>query len=125
MPHLTMEYSANLDAGLDMNVLCEAVHGTLMESGLFEPGAPRVRAVCCEAYAIADKLPQNGFLDAVLKMGQGRSDEDRKRLGEALFATLKAQTAHLLAEPHFALTLQIREIDSAFSWKKNSPKKKF
>ena len=41
-------------------------------------------------------------------------------LGEALFATLQKATEHLLAEPYFALSLQIREIDDAFSWKKNA-----
>ena len=120
MPHVTMEYSANLDAELDMKHLCEEVNGAVMASGLFEAGAPRVRAIRCEAYVIADKMPKNGFLDNVLKMGRGRSEEDRKRLGEALFATLQKATEHLLAEPYFALSLQIREIDDAFSWKKNA-----
>ena len=120
MPHVTMEYSANLDAKLDMAALCAAVADAALATGIFEIGAVRVRAVRCDAYAIADRLPENAFLDAVLKMGQGRSAEDRKRLGEALFETLQARTAHLLAEPHFALTLQLREIDDAFSWKRNA-----
>lgn len=120
MPHVTMEYSANLDSVLDMKALCDEVLGAVLASGLFEAGAPRVRAVRCEAWAVADNVPQNGFLDVVVKMGQGRSSEDRTRLGEALFATLQHATAHLLAEPHFALSLQIREIDDAYSWKKNA-----
>ncbi len=58
MPHFTMEYSANLDAAVDFDGLCKAVHMTMMETGLFELGAVRVRAFRAESYAVADLLPQ-------------------------------------------------------------------
>ncbi|WP_189523166.1 SRPBCC domain-containing protein, partial [Mesorhizobium sp. M8A.F.Ca.ET.213.01.1.1] len=48
------EYSANLDAKVDMGALCELVSRTILETGLFEQGAVRVRAFRADAYAIAD-----------------------------------------------------------------------
>jgi 5-carboxymethyl-2-hydroxymuconate isomerase len=120
MPHFNIEYSANLEAELDMTTLCRLVHATLLESGLFELGAVRVRAKSLSHYAITDLLPENAFVDMVLRMGEGRSEEDRKALGEAIFAAVSLFCADRLAEPHFALSLEIREIDARLSWKKNS-----
>ncbi len=44
MPHFTMEYSSNLDGTVDFDGLCRAVHETILDTGLFELGAVRVRA---------------------------------------------------------------------------------
>lgn len=120
MPHLTVEYSANLDGRTDVARLCDALLATLLDTKLFEVGAVRVRAIRCEAYAIADRLPDNAFIDLNLRIGKGRSDEEKKRTGEALFACATQMLSPLFETPHFALSLEIREIDAALSWKKNA-----
>lgn len=120
MPHVTIEYSANLGPGVDMNDICRVVHAQMMQSSLFELGAVRVRALKAEAFAIADQLPENAFVDVSIRMGVGRSTEDRKKLGDAVFAGLSAALAGQLATTSFALSLEIREISADLSWKKNS-----
>lgn len=120
MPHFTMEYSSNLDGQVDFPALCRAVQETILATGLFELGAVRVRAIRCEAYAVADLLPENAFIDMSFRIGTGRSEEDRRRTGEAIFARVTDFLAPLFETPHFALTLEIREIDPALSWKKNA-----
>ena len=120
MPHFSIEYSANLDANVDMGELCALVLRTVLDTGLFETGAVRVRAFRAEAYAIADNLPENAFLDMSFRVGTGRSEEDRKRTGEAVFKAVSEYLALLFDTPHFALSLEIREIDPALSWKKNA-----
>lgn len=120
MPHFSFEYSANLEPKADLGALCHHVKQAMMESGLFELGAIRVRGVRCEHYAIADELAQNAFLDASLRIGHGRSAADKTRLGEAVFTVLCAQLEPLFNSPHFALTLEIREVDAGLSWKKNA-----
>ncbi|MFM2282245.1 MAG: hypothetical protein RLZZ444_4476 [Pseudomonadota bacterium] len=120
MPHFTMEYSANLDGAVDFSALCRLVHQTILETGLFELGAVRVRAIRCEAYAVADLLAENGFIDMSFRVGKGRSEEDRKRTGDAIFAAVTEFLKPQFATPHFALTLEIREIDPVLSWKKNA-----
>ena len=118
MPHLTVEYSANL--GGDMDALCHALHATMMESGLFELGAVRVRARPCPHYAIADRLPENSFADMILRIGTGRTAEEKKAVGQALMRTAEAHFAPQLARPHFALTLEVQEISPDFSWRTNA-----
>jgi 5-carboxymethyl-2-hydroxymuconate isomerase len=120
MPHLAIEYSANIQDDIDIGALCRALHGAIMGSGLFELGAVRVRAFRAEHWAIADLLPQNGFLDISFRIGEGRTQDEQKRVGDAIFAAATDRCAKLLASPHFALSLEIREIDAALSWKKNA-----
>jgi 5-carboxymethyl-2-hydroxymuconate isomerase len=120
VPHLTIHYSTNVDAQMDMQALCSALGRVLAESGIFPLGGIRVRAVACNAYAVADEQPQNAFADMVLRIAAGRSAEDRHATGVALMRCAEQHFASLLAEPFFALSLEIVEITAAFSWKTNS-----
>ena len=120
MPHLTVEYSANLDSSVDFNALCRALLKALLDSGLVERGAPRVRAIRCDAYAIADDLPENSFIDMSLRLGAGRTHQEKRNLGDALIAAARPLLADQFAQPHFALSLEVREIDTDLSWKLNT-----
>ena len=120
MPHLSIEYSANLDARIDIQSVCSLLKDVLLRTELFELGALRVRAFRAEAYAVADEVPRNGFIDLQLRIGRGRSIEERKRVGEAIVAAVRERLAPEFAAPHFALSLEIREIDPEFSWKLNA-----
>lgn len=120
MPHLTLEHSANLGAKTDLSALCRSLHAALLASGLFELGAIRVRALSADHYAVADLLDENAFADLRLRIGAGRSAADKTRAGELIFAAATAHFAPLFDTPHFALTLDISEIDPDLSWKKNA-----
>ncbi|ODT68628.1 MAG: 5-carboxymethyl-2-hydroxymuconate isomerase [Pelagibacterium sp. SCN 63-23] len=120
MPHLTVEYSANLDGPVDFEALCRALLQALLDSGLVERGAPRVRAIRCDAFAIADDLAENGFVDMSLRLGAGRSQTEKRNLGDALIAAARPLLADQLTQPHFALSLEVREIDPDLSWKLNT-----
>lgn len=120
MPHFTIEYSANVGEKADIGQLCQRVEDVILESGVFELGAVRVRAYPAAYYAVADRHPDNGFLDMQFRIGKGRSAEEKKRVGEAIMALCAETLSDLLARPHFALSLEIREIDSEFSWRNNA-----
>ncbi len=120
MPHLTIEYSGNLDDRVDFARLCRTVHKTILGTGLFELGAIRVRTIRSADYAIADLLPENGFIDLSFRIGRGRSEAEKKATGEAIFKAVSDELAMLFEAPHFALSLEIREIDPDLSWKKNA-----
>jgi 5-carboxymethyl-2-hydroxymuconate isomerase len=120
LPHCTLEFSGNLDAGIDMPGLCADISDAILATGLFERGAVRVRALRCDAFAIADRHPDNAFIDMSFRLGQGRSAEDKRRVGEAIFAAASRRLAALFETPHFALSLEVREIDAELSWKANA-----
>jgi 5-carboxymethyl-2-hydroxymuconate isomerase len=120
MPHLTLEYSANLETQINMQALCDVLHNVILDSGLFELGAVRVRAFAAPHFAIADRDEKNAFIDMSFRIGQGRSLEEKKRAGDAIFGAASDYLKDLFATPHFALSFEIREIDPDLSWKTNS-----
>jgi len=120
MPHMTIEYSANLDARVDVAALCDVVRRAMLSTGMFEIGGVRVRAIRCDAYSVADALPENAFVAMTLRVGQGRTAETRKAAGEAIFAVARDHLGPLFETPHFAFSLDMSELQSEFSWKQNS-----
>lgn len=120
MPHFNIEYSANLEGRIDIDRLCRRILREILATELFETGAVRVRAIRCDHYAIADDLPENAFVDMSFRVGTGRSVDFRKAAGEGIFAAAAEELHSLFETPHFALSLEIREIDPALSWKKNA-----
>ena len=120
MPHFTLEYSANLDARVDMGAIVEVVRKAAVETGIFPLGGIRVRAVCCEHYAIADGNPELGFLAMVLRLGEGRDLATRQKAGEHVFKALSAHLDPVFASSQFALSFEMQINDKDMSWKRNN-----
>jgi 5-carboxymethyl-2-hydroxymuconate isomerase len=120
MPHFTIEYSANLDARLDMSQVVEVVRKAAVETGIFPLGGIRVRAIRCEHYAIADGAADYGFLDMVLRLGEGRDLATRKTAGEHIFRALSQHLDPVFAQSKFALSFDMQINDKETSWKRNN-----
>src|SRR6476620_7353367 len=120
MPHFTIEYSANLDARVDMGAVVELVRKAAVETGIFPLGGIRVRTVRCEHYAIADANPHLAFLDMVLRLGEGRDLATRKKAGEHIFKALSAYLDPVFTETKFALSFDMQINDKDTSWKRNN-----
>ena len=120
MPHFTIEYSANLDARIDMATVVERVRTAAIETGIFPLGGIRVRAVKCEHFSIADGNPDLGFLDMVLRLGVGRDLATRQQAGEHIFRALSAFLDPVFKETRFALSFDMQINDKETSWKRNN-----
>ena len=120
MPHFTLEYSGNLDARVDMGKVVEVVRKAAVETGIFPLGGIRVRAIRCEHYAIADGNADFGFLDMVLRLGEGRDLATRKKAGEHIFKTLSDYLDPVFAKSKFALSFDMQINDKETSWKRNN-----
>jgi 5-carboxymethyl-2-hydroxymuconate isomerase len=120
MPHFTIEYSANLDSRVDIGAVVEIVRKAAVETGIFPLGGIRVRAVRCEHYAIADGSGNPGFLDMVLRLGEGRDLATRKKAGEHIFKALSAHLDPVFADSKFALSFDMQINDKETSWKRNN-----
>jgi 5-carboxymethyl-2-hydroxymuconate isomerase len=120
MPHFTIEYSANLDARIDMTELCEVVRRAAAETGVFPVGGIRVRAIKCEDYAIADGRADYGFLAMLLRLGEGRDLATRKRAGQQVFDALSYHLDPVFAASKFALSFDMQINDKETSWKRNN-----
>ena len=120
MPHFTIEYSANLEGRVDIDAVVELVRNAAVQTGIFPLGGIRVRAIKCEHYAIADGRRNYGFLDMVLRLGEGRDLPTRKQAGEHIFKTLSAYLDPVFANSKFALSFDMQINDKETSWKRNN-----
>ena len=120
MPHFTIEYSANLDDRLDIGAACEVVRKAAVETGIFPLGGIRVRAIRCEHFAIADARQDYGFLDMVLRIGEGRDLKTRQQAGEHVFQALSRHLDPVFAASKFALSFDMQINDKDTSWKRNN-----
>ncbi|HLJ01497.1 MAG TPA: 5-carboxymethyl-2-hydroxymuconate Delta-isomerase [Bradyrhizobium sp.] len=119
MPHFTIEYSANLDAHIDMAEAVEVVRKAAVETGIFPLGGIRVRAIRCEHYAIGDGNPNFAFLDMRLRLAEGRDLATRKKAGEHIFSALSGYLDPVFARIKFALSFDMQINDKQTSWKRN------
>ena len=120
MPHFTIEYSANLEGRVDMGAVVELVRKEAVATGIFPLGGIRVRAIKCEHYAIANGDKNLGFLDMVLRLGEGRDLPTRQKAGEHIFKALSAHLDPVFADSKFALSFDMQINDKETSWKRNN-----
>ena len=120
MPHFTLEYSANLENQANIDRLCDVIHKSAVQTGIFPLGGLRVRALRCDAYAVADKMSENAFLHVTVAIGAGRDPSVKRAAGDHIWEALCAELGPIFGTPHFALSMEWREIDPELSWKKNS-----
>jgi 5-carboxymethyl-2-hydroxymuconate isomerase len=120
MPHFSIEYSANLDGAIDIGALCEVIRSAAVETGMFPLGGIRVRAIRCEHVAIADGRDGLGFLDVLLRIGEGRDVATRRAAGDHIFAALSALLDPVFAKGGFALSFDMQINDKDTSWKRNN-----
>lgn len=125
MPHLILDYSANLTDSQSVGRLCASLAQCLdaqRENGqrVFPLGGIRVRALRCDQYCIADGRADAAFLHANLKMAAGRSEAAKKAAGDAIFDVIKQHFAAVFEERGLALSLEINEFSEAGTWKHNN-----
>jgi 5-carboxymethyl-2-hydroxymuconate isomerase len=120
VPHIIVEYSANLDEALPIATLVKDVHRAVLATGIFKLGAVRTRAARRDIYAIADGDPQNAFINVLARIGRGRPPEKRRGLAEAIMAVLEDETATLAASRGLALSVYVEEIDEDGALRKNN-----
>lgn len=121
MPHVILEYSANMDEAIDMAAFCEVLRVAALKTGVFPEAGIRVRAVRCETYVIADgKMPEAGFIDISVRLRGGRTVEAREKATREIFAAAESYLEPVFAARPFALSFEMRDIDPALSPKRSS-----
>ena len=120
MAHLIIQYAESLDNQVNMAGVCNVMSGVMQKTGFFPLAGIRVRAYPVMYSSIADEHPENAFLDMVLRMGEGRTEQQKSTIGADLMAAAEAEFSMQLANPYFALSLEIIVISKLLSWKNNS-----
>src|SRR6476659_2870221 len=111
MPHVVVEYSANLEKAVNIQQLLHDIHETVLKSGVFEIVAIRTRAERRDDFIVADGDPENGFVHVELRIAPGRDVPTRKEAAKRNIDPLAAATHEVFARTGLGLSVEIREID--------------
>ena len=126
MPHLRIEYTANLEPALRIAELCEhlrsALVGTLDDEGkpVFPVTGTRVLAYPAVHFAVADGRENLAFVWLQMRINAGRSAVLKKKVGDTLMAAVDAWFAPIAATRPLGLRLQIDEGTEIYDGKLNN-----
>lgn len=126
MPHLKIEYTANLDAHTDIGVLCKTLSHTLVTlqdggKAVFPLLGTRVLAYPAAQYAVADGDQQRAFVYLNMRITPGRSPELVQTVGEAVLAAARAHLEPALGKLPVRVTLHIDATPPAYEGKVSRP----
>ncbi|MCG6901688.1 MAG: 5-carboxymethyl-2-hydroxymuconate Delta-isomerase [Rhodobacter sp.] len=120
MPHISVEYSSNLEDRADIPGLCEVLRRTAAALEVFPETGVRVRAFRADHYAIADGDPENGFVDISVRLREGRAQDVKEAATAALFDAVKTHLAALIAARPVMVSMEMRDIDARLAPKLNT-----
>lgn len=109
MPHLHMEYTANLP-NLNADVVLLRFNNALVASGQFAEFDIKSRAVQVGAFRVGTGLDERGFVHVKLALLSGRSPAIKKQLSESLLAVLQ-ELCEWPASVDVQLCVEILDID--------------
>ena len=123
MPHLMIDYSANVEPDVDIGALCDTLRDVAASIDAFPLAGVKVRAVRVDHYAIADGNPEHGFIDISVRIREGRDMETKQNAAQKIFEAANEFVADVMQRRSLALSLELRDIDAALSPKSGSIRK--
>lgn len=126
MPHVVLEYTANLKADGAIPQLLRKINQTMQaQNGVFPLGGIRSRALELSDYCMADDEEDYAFVHITITIGAGRSQIQRQQAGDAVFETVKDHFAELYAQRYLALSMCLNEFNELGTWKHNNVHARF
>ncbi|MCF6232337.1 MAG: 5-carboxymethyl-2-hydroxymuconate Delta-isomerase [Rhodobacteraceae bacterium] len=115
MPHLTIEYSSNMEQRVDMALMCDVLRRAAIATGVLPVAGVRVRAICATYVSIADGGVDHGFVDISLRLRGGRDQATRKAATAQIFDAAHEFLQAAMDEHSIALSFEMRDIDPELS----------
>ena len=111
MPHLTLEYTANIEQPVWFEKLFTDLHQILAEEGGIRPDNLKSRARRLDTYYIANGAADQALVHLDLRLMAGRSPNWKQQIGRQLLHCLKDYYGPALASLNLQITVEIQDID--------------
>ncbi len=108
MPHLTLEYTANLE--FDIQPLLARLHEELVATGAVNLKGIKSRAVRHTDYRVADGDPAYAFVHVGLLIREGRPVDIQQEAARRVMEVLKAAFGQRFEKGHLSLSVDIKEM---------------
>lgn len=127
MPHVTVEYTDNIESEANIGELLKKINESLISEGdTFTPGAIRSRAIKLTEYYVADGTGDNdAFVHVTMKIAPGRTPEVKKAACDNLFEMMQAHFNALFDRRYLALSLELFEFGEGGTYKQNNIHKRY
>jgi 5-carboxymethyl-2-hydroxymuconate isomerase len=126
MPHLTIDYTSNLETAVDMKALCKTLAAELAamrkddNTSLFPLAGTRVMARPALHFAVADGQQDKAFIYMNFLMAPGRSQAVKELVGNKLLACATQHLEPVFNQQPLGLTLHIDDRAPSFEGKYNN-----
>lgn len=107
MPNLVMEYSNSVDERINVQGLLADLHQVAIDSGLFDTGSVKSRALRCHQWLIGHQGDSVDFIHISFELLAGRSAESKRELSRKFMEVLVEKASHV-----HSLTINIRDMDA-------------
>ena len=108
MPHLTLEYSDNIE--MDVQPLLARLHEEVVATGAINLKGIKSRAIKHTQYRVADGDPDYAFVHVGLLIREGRPIEVQKEATQRVMKVLKETFGHLFEKRKLSLTVDLKEM---------------
>ena len=110
MAHFILEYSTNLDDKFDPGDLLGELVEAAVATGVFPRAGCRGRAHPCSEYYVGDGRAEFGFVHLQVRLGAGRTLDERQLAQDALLAVLQQHLGDLLSSQGLAVSCELVEL---------------
>ncbi|MEO8117986.1 MAG: 5-carboxymethyl-2-hydroxymuconate Delta-isomerase [Rhodoferax sp.] len=120
MPHIQIDYSANLETAVADARLVDAIHQAAVASGIFPVWGIRTFARAVTQYRIGNGEADNGFVNVTVRIAPGRNLALRQRISQELFGAVLQTMDALFKTRRLGCQLEVTEFDADVSIYKNN-----
>ena len=118
MPHLTLEYTANIPHEVDIQDLLAKLHQVIAKLAGTRIENFKSRAICRDIYYIGTGSGQEAFVHLEIRLLAGRSPETKERIGQQCLDLLEKAWGSSLVELELQITVELVDMEHAsyFKW---------
>lgn len=120
MPHLKLEYSANVKEKVNLKELFSPIHRVLVDVVKADLFRCQSRAIAYDSFYIGEGLPQEGFIYLEILLLEGRSESQLQEAGNKTLKLLEKYFAHSFKELKMQIAVRVVEISSSHYFKVES-----
>lgn len=120
MPHIEIDYSANIEEAIQQSQLPRKLHENAHNLGVFPTNGIRTFARKVEHYHVGLDQGKEAFIQIRIRVAPGRSEEVISQISRSFFETAHNAMAHHFENRELGLQLELSEFTDALTHRRNT-----
>jgi len=120
MPHIFVEYSANLGEHLDVGEMVQSVHSAAASHRSVPLAGLRTRAIKRDDYLIANGNSANMFVAVIARLNGDRGQAPLVEVRDLLAEAVRTSLGNVAREQPIAISVEVQPIDAVMRVNENS-----